>query len=270
MKGKSVIFARQKKAGFKYSKAVYFFSLLLFFLAIVPGRVLAEEPPVPLKMPDKPYYIGSELCGGRCHDPWYQAWKNTPHAHTYDLLKPGVRASVKMRDHLDPKADYTADARCLRCHTTGYGQKGGFIPGKTLISQVTPNLEEVGCEMCHTDRGGAQARIIMKKNDGNFKRTDVEVWGLRYDYENVCHRCHGHPKSMHPQRGINFREQLKHVHDYQKYYNDFNKTQTYKIDHGKGVTEKYPLMIEDWDIINKNIFFKKLPLWEGWLIYKSK
>ena len=230
------------------------------------GSAMAEEPDA--KMPDKPLYTGSEMCGGRCHDPWYQAWKATPHARTYAALKPGVSAAFKRQSRLDPNADYTGNPNCLRCHTTGYGQKGGFMPGKTLISKSSPNMEQVGCEMCHTSRGGAQVRVIMKRTKGNFKRPDIERWGARYDYENVCHRCHGHAKSPHPQKRVGF--SLQNIHDYKKYYNDNNKEQTYKIEHGKGVTEAHPLAIEDWDIVEGKIHFKKLPLWEGWLVFKRK
>jgi hypothetical protein len=37
----------------------------------------------------------------------------------------------------------------------------------------------------------------------------------------------------------------------------------------RGVTETHPLMIEDWDIVDGVIRFKKLPMWDGWLIFKK-
>lgn len=232
------------------------------------GSIQAESQ---VNIPAKPAYMGAAACGGRCHDPWYQAWKDTPHAKTYELLKPGVRAHAKTRARLNPNSDYTKNPDCLRCHATGYGQKGGFIPGETPISNAMPDLEAAGCEMCHTARGGSQAMAFMKETDGNFKRNKIEAWGLRYDYENVCRRCHGHPKSPHGTRSsFNYKERKKHIHDYEKYYNEFNKTQTYKIKHGEGITEKHPLVIEDWDVVDGKIRFKKLPLWDGWLIFKRK
>jgi hypothetical protein len=240
---------------------------------------------VEVVMPEKPAYMGAARCNGRCHDPWYQAWKATPHARTYELLKPGVRAAAKKKAGLRAYADYTANPRCLRCHTTGYGQKGGFVPGETPIVSWMPSMEQVGCEMCHTVRGGSQVRAFMKKTKGKFKRVKIEQWGARYDYANVCKRCHLHPKSPHkpsidPKYRFNYRVRKRNIHDYEKYYNESNKDQVYsrgakeKVkEKGRkadiGVTERFPLMIEDWDIVEGAIRFKKLPLWDGWLIFKK-
>ncbi|MEK9630033.1 MAG: multiheme c-type cytochrome, partial [Nitrospinota bacterium] len=55
----------------------------------------------------KPKFVGAVKCNGSCHDPYYQAWKNSPHGGTYDLLKPGVRKEAKERVKLDPEKDYT-------------------------------------------------------------------------------------------------------------------------------------------------------------------
>jgi hypothetical protein len=260
-------------------------------LFVVPVRAEGEEEDkvkiddVEVVMPAKPAYMGAVNCGGRCHDPWYQAWKATPHARTYELLKPGVRAAAKKRAGLRVNRDYTANPRCLRCHTTGYGQKGGFVPAETSVVPWQPNMEQVGCEMCHTVRGGSQVRAFMKKTGGKFKRVKAEAWGARYDYANVCKRCHLHPKSPHKpsidaKYRFNYRARVRHIHDYKKYYNDDNKDQVYsrgakaKVKEkgrkpDRGVTERFPLMIEDWDIVDGAIRFKKLPLWDGWLIFKK-
>jgi hypothetical protein len=299
---------------------------LLFILAgvmaLAPGSVReARSEKSEVVMPGKPAYMGAVSCNGRCHDPWYQAWKATPHARTYELLKPGVRAAAKRKAGLRVKTDYTSNPKCLRCHTTGYGQKGGFVPGETPVIPSMPNMEQVGCEMCHTVRGGNQARAFMKKTNGKFRRSKIEAWGARYDYENVCKRCHGHPKSPHKIRidrkyWFNYETRKLHVHDYADYYNEYNESQVYtrgavvedadddddedeyeydeedeeeyadededvdedeedeeeeevEVEVDTGVTETHPLMIEDWDIVDGAIRFKKLPLWDGWLIFKK-
>jgi hypothetical protein len=245
-------------------RAALVLSLAALVLAVTAGGAVAEPP---IKMPEKPMYVGATLCNTGCHDPWYRAWKETPHARTYELLKPGVRASAKWGAGLNANADYTADPRCLRCHTTGYGQKGGFTPGKTVVNVREPDLEQAGCEMCHTARGGNQARVIMKKSGGKFKRSQIEQWGLRYDYDNVCRRCHGHRKSPHPGRAVNYRTQRGSYHDLEKYVGK-DKAGEARPEHGKGVTEDHPLMLEDWDIAEGGILFTRLPLWNGWLIFK--
>jgi len=99
------------------------------------------------------------------------------------------------------------DSTCLRCHTTGYRQRGGFKPagsknkkGKDVSSAIDPsepNKEQVGCEMCHSVVGGAQFRVVMKNSKGKFKKAETEQYGQRWDYANVCTRCHMHPRSPH-------------------------------------------------------------------------
>ena len=112
------------------------------------------------KMRKKPKYVGAVKCNGSCHDAYYQAWIKSPHGNTFNLLKAGVRKEAKERVKLDPEKDYTTTPLCLRCHTTGYRQKGGFKPagskskkGKDTASKIDPeepNKEQVGCEMCHS------------------------------------------------------------------------------------------------------------------------
>ncbi|VAX23054.1 hypothetical protein MNBD_NITROSPINAE02-154, partial [hydrothermal vent metagenome] len=227
-----------------------------------------------VKIPKKPSYVGAAKCDSSCHDPWYQAWTKSPHGRTYDLLKPGIRAEAKKKAKLDPDKDYTADPKCLRCHTTGYRQKGGFVPGETKIDPDEPNLEQVGCEMCHSAKGGAQFRAFMKKTEGKFKRTEVEGYGMRYDFKNVCSRCHEHKNtpfkpSLDKKYEFNFEERKKKVHLYKDYYNKDNKDQTHEIEHGVGLTESKPLEIEDWVIKDGKLRFTALPWHKGKPRYKK-
>ncbi len=255
-----------KRAGiFVLGAAVVFSSVLIPQSAESKKRV---------RIPKKPGYVGATKCNGSCHDPFYQAWKDSPHGKTYDLLKPGVRKKAKVKAKLDPDRDYTKEPGCLRCHTTGYRQRGGFNPQKAKIDPDEPNLEQVGCEMCHSVAGGSQFRAWMKKTEGKFTRLEAEKYGKRYDMENVCKRCHLHrntpfKESVDPKYKFDFDERKKEVHLYKKYYNADNRDQTIEIDHKKGYTETNPLVIEDWDIVDGKLRFKKLPYYKGKFIYKK-
>lgn len=227
-------------------------------------------------MRKSPKFVGATKCNGSCHDAYYQAWKNSPHGKTYDLLKPGARAEAKKRVKLDPDKDYTTDPLCLRCHTTGYQQRGGFKPagskskkGKdisTTIDPEEPNKEQVGCEMCHSVAGGSQFRVVMKASKGDFNKADIEQYGQRWDYANVCTRCHTHPNTpfqpdVHDKYKFNFEERKKKVHEIDKYWTEDNLDQKLekKDDRAKEVSqsEKTPLVIEDFAVKKGKLRFKK-------------
>ncbi|QPJ62196.1 MAG: cytochrome C-554 [Candidatus Nitronauta litoralis] len=218
------------------------------------------------KNPDnyKTKYVGSLKCDGSCHDAYYQAWKNTGHGKSFDLLKPGKRTEAKKKAGLDADKDYTNDPNCLRCHTTGYRQRGGFRPASSkkasFIDPSEPNKEQVGCEMCHTVAGGSEIRKVMKNTRGDFAKADTEKHGQRWDYKNVCKRCHLHPKSpfkpsVDPKYEFNFDERVKNVHKIKDYWTEDNIDQ--KLENlkdrkkEKGKTEETPLIIEDWKIKQK-------------------
>lgn len=256
------------KRTFKFFTVVLFAGLFLF--------VSVQNTEAKKKKPTKPKFVGALKCNSSCHDPMYLAWAETPHAKAYNLLKPGERAKAKKKAKLDPDKDYTGDPNCLRCHTTGYKQLGGFKgPDAKKPTRKEdpdePNIAAVGCEMCHTVMGGAMTRYIMKEKKEKFTRTEVEAVGLRYDYENVCKRCHEHPNtpfqpSVDPKYKFNFEERKKKVHDYQKFYNEDNQDQVItKKDgvsvHGTGDTEKNPLPIEQWKVVDGK--FKK-KVWAKW------
>ncbi len=228
-------------------------------------------------MHKSPKFVGALKCNGSCHDPYYQAWVDSPHGGTFKLLQPGERAEAKKRVKLDPEKDYTQTPLCLRCHTTGYKQAGGFKPagsknkkGKDIASKIDPeepNLEQVGCEMCHSVAGGSQFRVVMKASKGDFTKSEIEPYGQRWDYANVCTRCHTHPKTpfqpeVHDKYKFNFEERKLKVHQIDKYWNQDNKDQELeKVKDRKKETaqsEKTPLLIEDFKISKKGkLRFKK-------------
>lgn len=106
-------------------------------------------------------------------------------AKAFELLKPGVRAEQKKAHRLDPKKDYTHDATCLPCHTTGYGQPGGFVS-----IEKTPQLAGVQCEMCHGAGEGYLKPNRMSLQNKEYKRAEVVAAGMVIPNAKTCTGCH--------------------------------------------------------------------------------
>jgi hypothetical protein len=79
------------------------------------------------------YYSGWSTCSGECHATQINQWNETDHANAF--------RSLTQKGQIYNK-------ECIPCHTTGWGYTGGFI-----ISDETPEMEGVQCEMCHGARG---------------------------------------------------------------------------------------------------------------------
>jgi len=78
-------------------------------------------------------YVGSDACKD-CHDTEFSNFKAyTRKARSFssiEVMKKGLtEAELK---------------GCFQCHTTGYGEPGGFIS-----EDKTPKLKNAGCEVCH-------------------------------------------------------------------------------------------------------------------------
>lgn len=118
-------------------------------------------------------YVGDSTCAG-CHEKEHQTF--TKHSRKAKSDKSVKLMAKKLT------ADELKD--CFRCHTTGYGQPGGFVS-----FEKTPEMGHLGCESCHgpgsahVDSGGAKNKII-GKGRMNIKQ---------------CEKCHNDP------RVVNFR-----------------------------------------------------------------
>ncbi len=100
------------------------------------ARLLAERGgPRTAVLGGSARYVGSEACRG-CHSAEYETWARSPHARAVESL-----AAKKAEE----------DPACLRCHTTAFGQKGGFPEGAS--PREHPDLARVGCESCHGPGG---------------------------------------------------------------------------------------------------------------------
>ncbi len=88
-------------------------------------------------------YAGNLKCR-MCHRAFFEGRKGDAHDHAFEKL-------IEARDAESP--------RCLGCHTTGYGVKGGFTS-----YQETPRLMNVQCEGCH----GPGSEHIRRYGKGGF------------------------------------------------------------------------------------------------------
>jgi len=101
-------------------------TMFVFGLAFRPVSGQAQEPVFKT-------YVGSQVCAD-CHENEFETFLQ--HARKSKSFK-----SVEMM-----KKGLTAEELrgCYKCHTTGYGEPGGFVS-----VEKTPHLQNAGCEVCH-------------------------------------------------------------------------------------------------------------------------
>ena len=158
---------------------------LLVFLVSSPG--IAEDAG------KKPEYVGAKSCK-KCHFQQSKSWKKTNLALAFEHLKPDQSVEAKKASGLDPKKDYTTDPKCLKCHTTGYGQDSGYptvTEGKAFTeaeaAQATLN-EGVTCEAWH-GRGSLYGPY--KKANKEYKRAEiVKLGAIAPVTADNCAPCH--------------------------------------------------------------------------------
>ena len=107
-------------------------------------------------------YVGTNKCR-MCHIKEHKTWKVTKHASNFDALK----------------GDEVKNPDCLKCHTTGYGQPGGFVSVET-----TPSLKGTGCEGCH---GPGSEHIEAGKVADKSGPWDKKINKVPF---NTCVKCH--------------------------------------------------------------------------------
>jgi hypothetical protein len=128
-------------------------------------------------------YMGYKKCIG-CHEKQAADWKDAGMSTSvFEILLPGSRAEAKTEAGLDPNKDYTAEAECLTCHATGYGEPGGF---KNYLE--TPGLAGVTCESCQGP--GSKYWKVMAKNRHHYKKIDLIMKGYKKPSQAGCNKCH--------------------------------------------------------------------------------
>lgn len=104
-------------------------------------------------------FVGSLACR-ECHPEEYENFM------TYAKKSSSFQSIEKQMKHLTPDEI----KQCYPCHTTGYGQPGGFIS-----LEETPLLKNAGCEVCHGP-GSEHARTADPATIiGNLSKKDCEV-----------------------------------------------------------------------------------------------
>lgn len=166
-------------------------TILMAALAVVAGVFLTVNMGDAAK---KAEYVGYKKCGG-CHKSQKDSWLESSHAKAFEDLEKGVKVAEKKKAGLEDK-DYTKDEKCLTCHTTGYGEKGGY---KEDLGETTAKyLVGVTCEMCHG--AGEGFRKEHRKAGNEFKKTNkptprknLVALGQNVSTEDIkeaCFSCH--------------------------------------------------------------------------------
>ena len=140
------------------------------FLDASAPAVLVQTPKPLEKPPAGQTYVGSKECAS-CHFDQFLTWRETKHAKGFDVLP----------------AKYQDDKSCLKCHTTGHGEAGGFES-----KAKTPGLVGASCESCH---GPGSKHAEIAKSFGKKKLAkDEEAYVRSTIYlmqpKNVCVQCH--------------------------------------------------------------------------------
>jgi hypothetical protein len=138
------------------------------FLSSTPALAAGQKPLA--KPPDGQTFVGVKECAS-CHLDQYLTWKTTKHVKGFEILP----------------AKYRGDVSCLKCHSTGHGEKTGFVSEK-----ATPNLAGTSCEACH---GPGSQHAVTAKQFGTKKLSDddkayVKSTIYKIDPKNVCAGCH--------------------------------------------------------------------------------
>jgi hypothetical protein len=111
--------------------------------------------------PRRAAYVGAKKCKV-CHVGIFETWAETRHAKALSVLE----------------GEEARDARCLECHTTGFGTGGYAAEGNVL------DLGGIQCEACHGPGSLYSFSSIMMKPELSAKAGLVAVDSL------TCVRCH--------------------------------------------------------------------------------
>ena len=133
--------------------------------AVQAAEAEAETPP-----PADQEYTGVKRCAS-CHFEQYMKWKKSPHSKAFEILT----------------AKYQSDEKCLKCHTTGYGEATGY---KGAADEA---LASVTCESCHGP-GSKHEEVcqpfakVKELTPEQEKMLRDSIWKILPG--NICIECH--------------------------------------------------------------------------------
>jgi hypothetical protein len=174
-----------------------------------------------------PQYVGDKTCQ-KCHFLQHKSWKKTGMAKAMRTLFPTAEADDKaLFDRkkaagLDPAKDYSTDAKCLPCHTTGYGLPGGYPvdPKKDEASGKAAELMgNVSCEACHgpgSEYVKHKTAAVEKDKNAKFTFEEMAKLGLIKPDEKNCAQCHNKDAPTQPAEPFKFEEAKVKSHDHPK------------------------------------------------------
>jgi hypothetical protein len=166
--------------------AVLGFSVIIALTFVLLAQEQPKEQPKepPKEQPKeeaKPKYLGMSKCK-TCHQgekrgDQYKIWALSDHSKAYpDLATDKSKELAKKQGIEDPQKS----EKCLKCHTTGYGEP------KEQFAESFKIEEGVSCEACH---GAASEYLSLhSKKD---KKEEAKKKGLIADPgEEFCKKCH--------------------------------------------------------------------------------
>jgi hypothetical protein len=152
------------------------FAAVMVVLVFGVAMAMAQDAPKAAAAPDTTKkvhaYVGTKTCK-MCHNSEAQGkifdkWLSTKHANAVAAL--------------DSAKGERTNAKCLKCHTTGYGSATGY--DKMADKQGAQDLGSVGCEACHGPGADYKAMSVMKD------KTAAIAAGLVMPTEATCKTCH--------------------------------------------------------------------------------
>lgn len=116
------------------------------------------------KAEEEPYYVGMEKCK-ECHPEDVKTYSEWKYSRNFRILE------MRGKEH---------DPECVPCHTTGYGQPGGFVS-----VEKTPHMKNVQCEACH---GPASLHLKAPTVEEHQRTLSIP--------KNICTTCHRQHKHI--------------------------------------------------------------------------